>query len=166
MIRIAVISDTHIPNQARALPPQSLECFKKADMVIHAGDLVELSVLKELEKVCPKVVAVWGNMDPCEVKEKLPEKKIIEVGKYKIGITHGYGHPNKIIEIVQDKFKNDDIDIVIFGHSHTPFNEKKDGVLYFNPGSLTDKIFSPYNSYGIIEVNDKIEAKIIEIKNG
>lgn len=162
-MKIGVISDTHIPIQAQVLPRQVLECFKKADMVIHAGDLVELNVLKELETVCPNVLAVWGNMDSYEAKEKLPEKKIIEIGKYKIGVIHGYGHPNKLIEIVEDKFKNDSVDVIIFGHSHVPLNEKKEGILYFNPGSLTDKIFSPYNSYGIIEINDQIEAKIIRI---
>lgn len=162
-MKIGVISDTHIPVQAQIMPRQVLECFKKTDMVIHAGDLVELNVLKELESVCPNVLAVWGNMDPCEVKEKLTEKQIIEIGKYKIGVMHGYGYPNKLIEIVQDKFKNDGVDVIIFGHSHMPLNENKEGILYFNPGSLTDRIYSLYNSYGIIEINDHIEAKIIRI---
>ena len=62
-----------------------------------------------------------------------------------------------------NEFKKDKVDIIIFGHSHTPENKKIDGILFFNPGSLTDKDFAPYNSYGILELNDEIEAKIIRI---
>jgi len=62
-----------------------------------------------------------------------------------------------------EAFKNDKVDLIIFGHSHCGLNEKKGGILFFNPGSATDKVFAPYNSYGIIEINDKIKATIIRI---
>lgn len=68
----------------------------------------------------------------------------------------GYKH-------VAAKFKSDNVDVIVFGHSHLPLNEKRSGVLYFNPGSPTDDIFSPYNSYGIIEVSYNISAKIIKV---
>lgn len=162
-IRIGVISDTHIPDRTAGIPQKILDGFKNVDMIIHAGDLVELSVLQDLKSVCKKVIAVYGNMDSPETREKLPEKEIIKAGKYKIGVIHGYGHPAKLVELVGQQFKGDDVDVIIFGHSHLPFNEKRGGILYFNPGSATDKIFSPYNSYGIIELNDTIEAQIIKI---
>ena len=162
-IRIGVISDTHISDRGIDFPPEILNEFKKADMVIHAGDLVELSVLDKLKSVCKKVYAVWGNMDPDEVRKKLLAKEIIEVGARRIGLMHGYGAPARLVELLTEEFKNDKVDISIFGHSHEPFNEIKGGILFFNPGSPTDKVFSPYNSYGIIEVNDKIEAKIVKI---
>lgn len=162
-MRIGVISDTHIPDRAEDLPREILEEFKKVDMIIHAGDLVNLSVLDKLKSICRNVKAVWGNMDPEEVKEKLAEKEIITVGKYKIGIMHGYGAPHKLISLLFSIFKEDNVNVIIFGHSHYSVNEKKNDILFFNPGSLTDKIFSQYNSYGIIEINDKIEAKIVRI---
>lgn len=164
MTRIGVISDTHIPDRASDIPQEILEDFKNVDMVIHVGDLVELSVIKQLKTVCNNVIAVWGNMDSLEARDKLHEKEIIKVGKYKIGVMHGIGHPGRLIELLMDKFKDDKVDIIIFGHSHLPLNEKRGEILFFNPGSPTDKIFSPFNSYGIIELNDKIEAKIIEVK--
>ena len=164
MTRIGVISDTHIPDRASDIPQAILDDFKNVDMVIHVGDLVELSVLKQLRAVCDNVVAVCGNMDSLEARDKLHEKEVIIVGKYKIGIMHGVGHPGRLIELLTDKFKDDKVDIIIFGHSHLPLNEKRGDILFFNPGSPTDKIFSPFNSYGIIEVNDQIEAKIIEVK--
>jgi hypothetical protein len=162
-MKIAVISDTHIPDRANNIPKKVMEELKRADMVIHAGDLVDLSVLEQLKSSCNNIRGVFGNMDPPEVKAKLPEKDIITVGKYRIGVMHGYGAPGKLIELLSGAFKDDNVNIIIFGHSHSGVNERIAGILFFNPGSLTDKVFSPYNSYGIIEINDKIDAKIIRI---
>jgi hypothetical protein len=102
-------------------------------------------------------------MDPYEVRKVLPEKEIITVAKFRIGMMHGYGLPHNLIELTTKVFKDDNVNLIIFGHSHSSLNERKNGVLYFNPGSPTDKIFSPYNSYGMIEINDNIEARIIKI---
>jgi len=162
-MKIGVISDTHVPERAIGLPSVVLEAFKHVDMVIHAGDLVDLGVLSELSKVCNKVIAVRGNMDEAGDHSRLPQKEIIRVNNYKIGVMHGWGHPNKLKDLLSDEFKNDDVDVIIFGHSHIPLSEKIGRTLFFNPGSPTDKIFAPYNSYGIIEITDKIEAKIVRI---
>lgn len=162
-MKIGVISDTHIPDRAKDIPLEILEEFKNADMVIHAGDLVELRVLDRIKTVCPNIKAVWGNMDPYEVRSKLPEKEIINLGKYKLGLMHGWGPPINLIETLSSAFKNDAVDIIVFGHSHFGINEKRGNIRFFNPGSPTDKIFSAYNSYGIIEINDEIKAKIIKL---
>lgn len=162
-MKIGVIADTHIPERAKYIPPQVLEAFSGVDMVIHAGDLIDLDVLNELKAACKNIKAVWGNMDPYEVKKRLPEKEVIRLGNHTIGVIHGYGHPDKLINLVTDIFKKDNVDIIIFGHSHSPLNEKRQDIIYFNPGSPTDTIFASYNSYGIIEINDKIDAKIIRI---
>ncbi|MCK9604292.1 MAG: metallophosphatase family protein [Candidatus Omnitrophica bacterium] len=163
-MKIGILSDTHISDNDKKIPPEVLEGLKGVDMIIHAGDLLDLSVIDTLRSICPNIKAVSGNMDGPEIKDKFLQKEIFKVCDYKIGIMHGYGAPVNLIELLKDTFKNDDIDIIIFGHSHTPFNENIDGILFFNPGSPTDKMFAPYNSYGIIEINDKIEAKIIKIK--
>jgi putative phosphoesterase len=162
-MRIGVISDTHIRDKSQALPQKMLEEFKHVDMIIHAGDLVDLSVLDKLKGLCAKVIAVRGNMDPEEVRKILPEKEIIEVGNYKIGLMHGHGAPANLMELLASAFKNDKVDVIIFGHSHSGINEKRGNVLFFNPGSLTDKMFAPYNSYGIIEINGEIKARIVKI---
>lgn len=162
-MKIGVIADTHIPDRAKGLPPKVLEAFKKVDMVIHAGDLVEACVLDELKSVCKDVRGVWGNMDPYEIRKELPEKAVIVIGGHKIGVMHGYGNPASLIDILKEAFAKDKVDMVIFGHSHSATNEKKDGIIYFNPGSPTDKIFAAQNSYGIIEINDKITSKIVKI---
>lgn len=162
-MRIGVVSDTHIPNQASEVPGKILESLKKVDMILHAGDLVDLKILDVFKSVCADVRAVRGNMDPIDVIKFLPEKQIVTAGKYRIGLTHGSGSPANLIEAVTDIFKNDQVDAIVFGHSHSPVNEKRGNILYFNPGSLTDTMFSAFNSYGIIEINGGIKAKIIKI---
>ncbi|MDP2941614.1 MAG: metallophosphoesterase [Candidatus Omnitrophota bacterium] len=162
-MRIGVLSDTHIPTRAQEIPAGILAEFKKVDMIIHAGDLVDLTVLEKLKSACANVKAVRGNMDSEEIKALLPEKEIIKIADYRVGVMHGYGKPGGLIDFLTAAFKKDAVDMIVFGHSHSGFNEKINGIIFFNPGSATDKICSPYNSYGIIEINDKIEAKIIRI---
>lgn len=162
-MRIGVISDTHIHERTQQIPGQILDAFRHVDMVIHAGDLVDISVLDNLRSVCKDVRAVWGNMDPYDVRKRLPEKEIITAGKYRIGVMHGYGHPGKLMDLAAEIFKDERVDLVIFGHSHSPTNEKRGNTIYFNPGSATDKIYAKYNSYGIIDINDNIEAKIVRL---
>lgn len=162
-MKIGVISDTHIPDKAVDIPQKILDEFKNVELIIHVGDLVDLSVLNKLKSTGKKVLAVWGNMDPGEVKKELPEKEILEVGKYRIGIMHGCGSPNKLTELLTSVFKDDRVDMIIFGHSHNALNQWENGILFFNPGSATDKVFAAFNSYGIIEINDKIEARIVKI---
>lgn len=162
-MRIGVISDTHIPNATDSLPKKILEDFKEVDLIVHAGDLVDMSVLEKLKSVCNNVKAVRGNMDSYEVRKNLPEKEVFTVGKHRIGLMHGYGAPRNLIEVLAQAFKDEKPDLIIFGHSHSAYNEEKNGILFFNPGSPTDKVFAQHNSYGIIEINDKIEAKVIRI---
>lgn len=162
-MKIGIIGDTHIPDRANKIPLKVLEAFKNVDMIIHTGDLVTLDVLEQLKSVCPNIKAVWGNMDPFDIRSKLPEKEIIKIGKYKIGVMHGFGPPDNLIMLMNKEFKKDKVNLIIFGHSHRPYNEKIGDILYFNPGSVTDTVFAPFNSFGIIEINDTIKAKIIRI---
>lgn len=164
-MKIGVISDTHIPERAKEIPPSVLDGLKECDLIIHAGDLIDLGVLEELKKITKSVKAVWGNMDPGRVRSSLPEKEVFAIEGVKIGLVHGYGPPAKLIQLVTSLFEKEKPDIIIFGHSHYPVNEKRKDILYFNPGSLTDKIFAPFNSYGILEISGKQirSAKIIKI---
>jgi putative phosphoesterase len=162
-MKIGVLSDTHIPDRAREVPRKLLEAFSDADMVIHAGDLVDLSVHKALCAVCKDVRAVSGNMDPSEIKSMFPPRQIIRAGAFTIGVVHGWGPPKKLLEIVKEAFKAEKCDIVIFGHSHQALSEQDGKTLYFNPGSPTDNVFAPFKSFGIIEITDTINARIVKL---
>ena len=160
-MRILVLSDTHIPIAAQDLPGEIYKAIESVDMIFHAGDFIDEDVFEKLKSM-KEVRAVRGNMDSKELSMTLNTKEVIEIGKFKIGLIHGYGAPSEIMPTVRREF--DKIDVLIFGHSHAAMNVKKDGVLYFNPGSPTDKIFASKNSYGILEITDKkVEGTIVEI---
>lgn len=162
-MRIGVISDTHMPIVTDRLPDKVFEEFRGADMILHAGDIVDMSVIESLAKLA-KVVAVCGNMDYVSVCSELPHKTIVEAGKFRIGLTHGNGSPAGLVDYVKEQFEGEDVDAIVFGHSHQPFNETIDGTLYFNPGTPTDHRFTRDLSIGMLEVNDKgITGKIIQL---
>ncbi len=159
---IGVLSDTHIPSAAQKLPDAIFKAFKNVDMILHAGDITDISVLDELNKLA-KIEAVWGNMDAAETQKKLPAKRIFEIEGFKIGLIHGHGSPFRIINTVKNEFP-EKMDVIVFGHSHAPVNEVRDGTLFFNPGSPTDRIFAKYNSYGILRLNKKVKGEIIRLR--
>lgn len=159
-MKIGVLSDTH----SREWPRQLIDDLKTVDLIVHVGDFSALEDYKRLTKI-NDVRAVFGNMDDARLRAQLPKKDIFQCGDLRIGLYHGDGPPERILERVQREFKGENVQAVIFGHSHEPLNVRQDGVLYFNPGSPTDEIFAPYRSYGIIEVQgDKIEGKIIRVE--
>ncbi len=162
-VKIGVISDTHIPSVTDKLPERVFAEFRGVDMILHAGDIVSLSVLESLAKLS-KVIAVCGNMDHLDVCAELPHKTIIDVGKFKIGLTHGYGAPGRLLDWVGKQFQDEKVDAIVFGHSHHSMNEMIDGVLFFNPGTATDHRFSTELSIGMLEVGDKgITGRIIPL---
>jgi len=160
MKKIAVISDTHIPKAAADLPPALYDELAKVDLILHAGDFVEMALLKKLRDIAP-TRAVHGNMDMNDLKVTLPDKEIIKVEKFKIGLIHGYGPPGMLVETISKEFRK--VDCIVFGHSHTPMSQIIKKTLFFNPGTPTDKIFAPYNTFGILEVGDSIEGKIVKL---
>ncbi|MFH1856164.1 MAG: metallophosphoesterase family protein [Candidatus Omnitrophota bacterium] len=159
-IRIGVVSDTHIPIAAPALPKALIDGLKGVDFIIHAGDLITLDVVRQLEKIAP-VYAVSGNMDAYEAQNTLPKKKEVRIAGFKIGIIHGWGGSGDLLSRVRKEFKA--VDVIIFGHSHKPFNQVVDGVLMFNPGSPTDKVCANTNTFGILTLNEEIKAEHIEV---
>ena len=159
-MKIGVVSDTH----NRGLPQQMLDDFQDADLIIHAGDSCSLDHIDLLRKIT-EVIAVCGNMDDTRLRECLKNKVIFKKKGISFGVCHGKGPAKKVIDFIINEFKKDKIDVAVFGHSHIPFNEVINGVLYFNPGSPNDTFCTPYCSYGILEIkDDKVSGKIIKVK--
>lgn len=159
-MKVGVLSDTHIPSRAKALPEVLLQAFKEVDYIIHAGDITSLEVLDTLNTLAP-VIAVSGNVDPDKLREILSDKEIVALEGYRIGVTHGHGRTGKTLDRVIKCFQNEPVDCIIFGHSHIPYCEKKDHILLFNPGSPTDKRRNRFYSFGILELVSGIEARHI-----
>jgi len=158
-MKIGVVSDTHLHDFSPELEGVHNAYLKNVDMILHAGDIVEISIL---ECFLPKKVeAVAGNMDSAAVKSQLPIKKIIEVEGFRIGLIHGWGSSGGIEDRIREEFT--DIDCLVYGHTHRPANHVVNGVLFFNPGSLTEKSYTKTNSLGILEITDKIRGTIINL---
>ena len=158
-MKIGVISDTHLHNYSLELQRIVDKHFGDVDMVLHAGDIVEMEVLDAF--LTKKIEAVAGNMDPASVRNHFPMKKIIKVGAFEIGLIHGWGSPVGLENRVRNEFT--EIDCLVYGHTHYPVNQVIKGVLFFNPGSATEKGFTKMNTVGILDISDRITGKIIEI---
>jgi len=158
-VKIGVISDTHLPGHDKGLRKIVDAHFGDADIIIHAGDLVDLRVLDVFAGY--DVRAVSGNMDYPSVKEKLPEQLLFEIRGFKLGVIHGWGAPEGIEERILAKMGK--LDCIVYGHTHKPACHKTDGVLFFNPGSPTDKRFAAHRSIGILEIDKEIAGRIINL---
>ena len=148
---IGVISDTHIPRRAKGLPLEVVAGLEGVELILHAGDILVGSVLEDLAQIAP-VYAVHGNCDLGELKDGLPKDRLIKYAGFKIGLTHGHDYYRSSgfsISQVLEAF-GEDVDAIVFGHSHRPYNKRINGILFFNPGSPTDKRFETLYSYGLI----------------
>lgn len=176
-MRIALISDTHIPDAIPGLPSQLVERLQPVDLILHAGDLVRLDVLESLQMIA-ETIAVHGNMDKPAVVRQLPRKQLLTLAGRNIGLIHGdqareiereylkpgydYDSPpvNTFYQYLLGEFP--EAEIIIFGHFHVPVVKRKHGCLLINPGSI-----APYkgrSSFGILEIDiTEEEVEIIEL---
>ncbi len=163
MVRVGVISDTHFPTYGKVKLPSKIEdIFRGVDRIFHAGDVISPSVLKQLSKIAP-VYAVKGNMDLSGPTAELPETIVDTIEGVKIGVIHGWGPPTGIEKRIRERLPKD-VRCIVFGHTHSPMCEEIDGILFFNPGSATDKVYTLYNSVGILTIdNGKVWGEIVEI---
>jgi len=133
---VGLISDTHVPVRAKCIPKTVFKVFENVDFIVHAGDLVQLAVIDELEQLAP-VLAVHGNMDGPEVSGALPKLNSLKVSDWKIGVMHdpsttfGMG---KMREIA----KQNGFNVFVYGHTHNSSIKWEGRTLYINPGSATN----------------------------
>jgi len=159
MVKIGVISDTHLHEVSPALMDIYESYFSDVDMIFHAGDLVSLEIAEYLSQKPLRVVQ--GNMDTMDVRDRFPKKEVIEVEGFRLGLIHGWGSPLGIERRIRSEFVG--VHALIYGHSHRPSNHTDNGVLIFNPGTATGFRIAGSNSIGIMEIGDEIKATIITI---
>ena len=161
---VGLISDTHIPTKAKAIPEKALNALKNASLIVHAGDLIQLSVVDDLEKLAP-VMAVCGNADRHEVKERLPNMDSVRIYHWKIGVIHDAGAlwgTRKMKRIA----KQNSFDVLVFGHTHRPTFKQENKALFINPGSPTNPLppFLVKPTIALLRITrEKIEPEIIQI---
>lgn len=158
-LKIGVLSDTHLHGVTKSFRDIYEKYIKGMDIILHAGDFVNVEVADFLNG--ENFHGVHGNMDPFDVREMLPPKKLIELGHYRIGLMHGWGSSKGLEERVRPEFQNPDV--IVYGHSHRPANHMKDGVLFFNPGTAIGYSSNGVHTIGVIHVGDEIYGEIINV---
>jgi putative phosphoesterase len=151
-VRLAIISDTHLPRGTRSLPAECVRQLGDADLILHAGDFIEASVLTQLEGFGPPVCAVRGNVDAADLQARLPRTRIVEAAGARIAMVHDAGPA--VGRAVRMRRRFPDADAVVFGHSHIPLHEEWEGFAIFNPGSPTERRRSPHHTMGIATIDD------------
>jgi uncharacterized protein len=135
-----------MPRGRRILPPACVERLRRADLILHAGDLTSEDVLEELQSYGP-VRAVHGNVDSAAVRGMLPERRIVDFEGARIGMVHDAGPTRGRLVRLRRVFPG--CQAVVFGHSHIPVHEVgADGFQIFNPGSPTDRRRQPTHTMG------------------
>jgi putative phosphoesterase len=145
-VLLAILSDTHLPRGDRRIPEKALELARSADLILHAGDLMTLPVLDQLQALGPPVVAIHGNADDEAVRAALPATATVDADGATMVMTHNGGPAAGRLQRMRKRFA--DADAVVFGHSHMPLHEERDGLQIFNPGSPTERRRAPNRSMG------------------
>ena len=154
MKKIWILADTHMPKKSRELPDQIISVLEEGiDFIIHAGDWSEKSVYEELSFYAP-VYGVKGNIEIDDWAKQLPDKEVFQAELIKIAIVHGHlGKGRTTPDRAYQSCIDEEPDLIVFGHSHIPFMEKRDRIILFNPGSPTDKRRQKEFSYGLLTIN-------------
>ena len=161
---VGLISDTHIPVRARCIPKMVFKVFENVDFIVHAGDLVELAVIDELEQLAP-ILAVHGNMDGPEVSGALPKLNSLKISDWKIGVMHD---PSTLFGMgkMREIAKRNGFNVFVYGHTHNSNIKWEGKTLYINPGSPTNPIPSFINrpSVALLKITrEAITPEIIQI---
>ena len=173
-MKIALVSDTHVPASLPRLPDRLLKELGGVDAILHAGDHVTLSVLEELGAIAP-TTAVVGNMDPPEVARRLNAQETLKLCGRTIGLKHGHQRQSlqsRYIALPYDASEFDlfyqamatqlpDAEIIVFGHFHVPVIKEWNDRLFINPGAIAP--IHGRSSFAVLELGENVAPRIIEL---
>ncbi|KUH66135.1 phosphodiesterase [Mycolicibacterium novocastrense] len=159
-MRLLLIADTHVPKRAKDLPARVWDEVTKADVVVHAGDWVESTLLDALEAGAKRLVACWGNNDGAELRRRLPERADVTLGGLRFTVVHETGAATGREARMAKAYP--DTDVLVFGHSHIPWDTTtKTGLRLLNPGSPTDRRRQPHCTYMTATVRNGTLSNVI-----
>lgn len=163
-MRIVVLADTHLNKETDELKAL-LDKLGEVDLIIHAGDYMSDAVVDILRKK-HSFCGVWGNNDTDKIQNTLNEKELLTLGSYRLGIFHGHGKGQSTLAQAYAAFEHDNVNIIVFGHSHQPSISTKNKVLMLNPGSPTSKRTQRWFTFILLDLNAaSIEAKLVLFDN-
>src|SRR6201981_4063421 len=162
-VQVVVLADTHAPRRWRVCPPRVVEHLRRADLILHAGDVCTAAVLTELAEYAP-VTAVLGNNDGRDVAEwGAPRTAELDLDGLSVAMVHDSGAAAGRLLRLRHRFPH--ADLVVFGHSHIPLDEAAPGLRIFNPGSPTDRRRQPHGTLGVLEIDsgELVKASIVPV---
>ncbi len=158
-ITIGVIADTHFGSRLIELPDQVATLLKGVDLILHAGDFCSVAGYEEIASL-GEMRGVYGNNDAPALMRCLPAIRTFRFGKFTAAMIHGHGFGRLTARQAAEQELQGKFDIAIFGHSHRPYCDWHDDTLLFNPGSPTQRRWEPSYSYGILRIDDSIDAEL------
>ncbi|MCM3757893.1 metallophosphoesterase [Sporosarcina aquimarina] len=159
-MKIIITGDTHIPGRGSKLPKRLLNACSDADFIIHTGDWCSPEVFETLSSLA-EVKGVYGNVDGEDMRALVPARQLIDIGGLRIGLVHGHGDKKTTEQRAIEAFAEEQVDVIVFGHSHIPVIKYFKGVLLMNPGSPTDKRKLPFYSFITLEIGNEIRPELI-----
>jgi putative phosphoesterase len=158
---VAVIADTHLPRGERRLPAACVEVLERADLILHAGDVVAAEELRAIERH-GTVHAVYGNMDDPDLRAELPKERIVEVGGVRIGMVHIPGPRVGREERLLARFPG--CDAIVYGHTHIPEVTRDGEVWILNPGSPTERRKAPSHTMLLLRIEaGEIAPELVQV---
>lgn len=161
--RLLLIADTHVPARAKRLPDAVLRAVDDADIVVHAGDWVDVATLDLLESRARRLVGVYGNNDGPTLRERLPEIARFTVEEVELAVVHETGPKQRREERMDAAFAG--VDLLVFGHSHIPWDTvAPSGMRLLNPGSPTDRRRQPVCTMMSVTIDARhIDAALVPL---
>ncbi len=152
-MKLLLISDTHVPKRARDLPQRVWQEVDRVDVVLHAGDWVDVSLLDALERRAARLIGCWGNNDGPDLRARLPEEANTTLGGLRFTVVHETGAAAGRDERMARRYP--DTDVLVFGHSHIPWDSTAaTGLRLLNPGSPTDRRRQPHCTFMTASLQD------------
>jgi putative phosphoesterase len=174
-MKIGLISDTHVPEAGKELPPQVYEALAQMDLIMHAGDMHVIEVLDWLERLAP-VYGARGNGDGDGHRPPFPDYDprvkdawVLDLGGLKVGLTHGFPLPGEVPwstpTLTMNRIFGQVVDVIVHGDTHVPYIGWWDNTLLVNPGSPTlPRQILQLGQVGVLTIEDGIpSAEIIEL---
>ncbi|MBQ3357887.1 MAG: metallophosphoesterase [Microbacterium sp.] len=167
--RLLLLADTHVPARAKRLPDAVWREVDRADVVIHAGDWVDLATFETLDARAPRLIGVWGNNDGADLRERMPEFAVEAIEGLTVGVVHETGAATGRERRMDLAYPDAALDVLVFGHSHIPWDSRTPrGIRLLNPGSPTDRRRQPVCTLmtAVVDGDELRDVELVPVERG